>query len=169
MGARSKTLAMMASIGPLAVVGCGGSARTTTDRSQKQAASTASSQTAQLSRSELIARANTVCAHMRTQVRSTAPPHTEQEGIRAFEQAAIYEQAAWAELQKLRPPAALASDWRQLLEDLKTLASDSRTYAAYIRDHNSSGAKTLATSFGPVRQRTAAIVTRDGMSECALS
>lgn len=133
----------------LTVSGCGSSSGTT------------------LSRSEMIAKADTICTHLLEQRKALLNHATRAQFNSRLSQTGNYAQAAAVELSKLKPPADIASDWKQIVENDKKLASDTATLSSYLATHNARGTRLILTSAGTLEQATAGIATRDGFGSCS--
>lgn len=119
-----------------------------------------------LSRSELTAKANAICKRL-NDMRVAINIKTRKDASEAFPRLAASEQTAFAELQELRPPASLASDWRQLTANGAALARDTKRLAAYVAASNNRATKTEASSTGALFEAIHVIAKQDGIDRCA--
>jgi hypothetical protein len=141
-------LAALAAIS-LAVSGCGGS-----------------SKTGPLTRAELIAKADAICARFHTELHAHGSK-TPQELARNVPLLASYEQTAGAELRKLTAPASMANDWKQIVDSVQTLANDTAKVAPYAKENKLQAAQSLISEGQQVQQQALAMAKRDGFNQCA--
>lgn len=133
-----------------AVTGCGGSAGSRTT----------------LTRAELIAKADAICGRV-NQRRELVTIKKPQDFLTLLPAFATYERAAYAEFDKLTPPAALAGGWRELVLQAQTIARDTSTVGVYAKAGRIGAARALLEALNPSQKRMDAIARRDGMGECA--
>jgi hypothetical protein len=134
----------------LAASGCGGSSKASTS----------------LSKAELIAKADTICARVHAQYHANGYSTT-QSIARLAPRVAAYEHAGVAEMRKLSPPASMASDWKQILDAAQRIADDTAKLGQYAKENNVKAEIPLYTADRPRQQQALAIATRDGFKECA--
>ncbi len=79
---------------------------------------------------------------------------------------ATYEHRAIDQLSALKPPAALASDWRQMLAGMQKLADYATRLGPYALSHNVKGIQALDADGKRIRAGLAAIAARDGFTYC---
>jgi hypothetical protein len=120
-----------------------------------------------LTHAELTAQADAACKTLHTQLEALVRSKTSGSTAQAFVQAAAYEQAALTTMEKLNPPADVAADWKQILAGVRTLKDDSTKYSEYTKAGNTSGARVLANSYGPVKHKVKETARRAGIAECA--
>src|ERR1700729_1019990 len=101
-----------------------------------------SSKATPLSKAELIAKADAVCAHVMVQYHANGYTTTQSIVSRAPRVAAA-EQTGVAELRKLTPPASMASDWQQIVENAQTIANDTAKLGQYAKENNLKAATAL--------------------------
>jgi hypothetical protein len=156
----------------LAASGCGGSSKTESTTSAASAttpATTASTKTASgtaLTRAELIAKAEPICARANAELSSTTV-RSGSEFARALPQAAAYERAEATELSKLAPPGTMAVDWEQIVAGIRAFAEDTAKVGEYIQSKNPTAATTLYAAAKKDHEHVAAIFKGDGFKECA--
>jgi hypothetical protein len=156
----------------LAASGCGGSSKTestTTAASTTTPATTAAAKTEagkSLTRTELIAEADTICARLNAK-RAAYPIRTRQDYARVLPLLAAYDRAAAAEMSKLAPPASMANDWKLIVADTQTLADDTSRLSAYIASSNSQAGSALLSAVAKVDQQTLATAKYAGFKDCA--
>jgi hypothetical protein len=162
----------------LAVAGCGGSksSGSTSSASQTtsiQAASTSPTQTATqsrpsgppLSRAELVAKADAICAGVNAK-RASITLRSSQDYTTKLPPLAAYEQAAVARMGTLTPPASMASNWKQMLADSGTIATNTAKVAGYAEAGNHAVTRQLILSSNAAQQRIATIAARYGFKVC---
>lgn len=181
-------LAAPALVLALVVAGCGGSsksssqttpvAQTTSSTSTAQTTPATqtgtSTQTSQVSsgkplgQAELAAAANAICGRIRTHL-SHNRFKTQKEIGAAAPGISAYEHASLLEMEKLVPPASLASDWKQILDGVKTLSSDAATIGVYARADRleTPAGRSMLVVTGQHGTVAASIARRDGMEQCA--
>jgi hypothetical protein len=131
----------------LASVGCGGSSKAVS-----------------LTNAELIAKTNTICARFNVKYHAHGST-TFQDFARNVPLLAQYEHTVAAELRTLRPPASLANDWKQMVDDEQTLANDTSKIVPYAKENKLSAVIPLMTMGQHIQQQLVAIAKRDGFSE----
>jgi hypothetical protein len=139
----------------LAICGCGGSSE-----------SSGSSKT--LTREDLIAKANAICARVNARRASThygALP----EVARVAPQLAAYEQTAATELSKLAPPTSMANDWQQIVSSAQALAGYTFRIGDYARSKKVAAAQPLFGLIQHSHRQLVLTATADGLTECAKS
>lgn len=173
---RLAALALAAAI--LTVSGCGGSSKTsstTTAASTTAPATTASTTTATstktatgppLTRIELIAKAEPICARANAELNSTTIK-SRAELARALPQAAAYDQVEATELSNLVPPASMASDWKQIIAGLQTFGDDTDKAGEDLESGSSEAAGSVYAAAKKGHEQLVAIAKRDGFKQCA--
>ena len=79
---------------------------------------------------------------------------------------AVYEHQAIDRLSSLKPPAALSSDWQQMLAGMQKLADYAARLGPYARSHNVKGIRALDADGKRIREQLTVIATRDGFTYC---
>jgi hypothetical protein len=125
-----------------------------------------SSKSTSLTKSELIAKADAICAHVHHEYH--AHGYTTAASIaRQAPLVAAAEQAGVNEMHKLTPPASMAADWNKVIAGAQTVASDTATLAKYAKEGNRKAMTSLfATGLGS-QQQALAVAARDGFGDCA--
>ena len=139
--------------------GCGG---TTATSPQKSLAADA---TAPLTRATLIAKADAICA--RVNAKRATVTITSTQSYAQLTPLAAYERTASAELATLAPPASMADDWHQILNDSRVLAEVTDRVAPYAQANNLKGAHTLLVVASNAEHQMLLLAKRDGFSSCA--
>jgi hypothetical protein len=142
----------------LAIAGCGGS-------SKSETASTGETGQA-LTRTELIAKADTICRRVSVERASMPKIKSRQDYGRVLPRVAAIEQAAVAELGKLAPPAPIVADWRQIVTADRTLAGDTGVFGQYVASGNTRGARALLRTAIEVQRPMAVTAKHDGLTDC---
>jgi hypothetical protein len=122
-----------------------------------------------LARGVLIARADAICARVRNRLQSNKF-HTQAQISRLGPKIAAYERAAAAELRKLVPPSALASDFEQIVKGTETLASDAALIGKYAKLHQleTIAGRAIVAQSGKHGVVESEIARRDGFVTCAI-
>ncbi len=164
----------------LAASGCGGSSKTETTTSTATTAA-ATGTTAQalppatpaaiapgkpLTRAQLIATADAICASANKKV-DTVNEVTQSQIEHGFPQAAIYESAETEELAKLVPPAEMAHDWAVIVGDFHRYVDYANAAARYADAKNLKAAIPLFKPAEAIHERLNAIAKRDGFKYCS--
>jgi hypothetical protein len=155
--------------------GCGGTAHTSTRRvadsssqgadSTPQASASTTATAPALSRSQLIARADAICARVNTHLAHTTV-HSSRELVQAAPGIAAFERSALAELKRLTPPVALSADWKTMLGGLELLAQATQKYGEYVGANQTGVATGFAQSVQERQRQVAAVAERDGFQSC---
>lgn len=157
--------------GSLSIVGCGGSKITTmaTSTTTTRPASQASGQTQTagrpLSRSELIAKADSICTQVnykREQTKIVKP----QDYSSQLPPLAAAIGAEATELDHLTPEPSLRRQWHEVVASTRTIAADLPQLAKYAEASNTKRARALDAVMSQSQSRIAAITHRLGFKEC---
>lgn len=172
-----KHLAALALAGTaLAAAGCGSSTKDSTTTAAT-VATTAASTTAPatknlvaagtpLSRAQLIAAGDKICAHANA-LHAANLIKSNAQFVPAFLQAAAYDRAEFNELQQLVPPTAMAKAWQQVLVDLQTAAQDTTTVVGYVQKKETKSARSFYDALTAARQKAAKIAHHYGFIACS--
>lgn len=167
----SRPLAALALALAAIAAGCGTSTRTTSStptHATTQPQSVSNHTSGALTRPQLIASANAICAHLNARLAATNTTVGKVQEIgRIAPQVAALERAALAELIQLTPPADLATDWQQVLTDARTIANNMVTFGEYAQANNLKGVNRLLAANQTTERRVAATSKRDGFNHCA--
>lgn len=162
----------------VAISGCGGGSKSSSQASSATDAKTTTSLQAstgptrkgELSRAVLIARADTICTGIRHMLGSNKF-HTQKQIALLGPKIAAYERKAAAELGKLVPPSSLADDWKQIVKGIELLASDAASIGEYAKadrlETPAGHAVVLASGRHGILE--AEIARRDGFVTCAIT
>jgi hypothetical protein len=145
MGHREVTLATL--VAAALATGCGSSSK-------------------QLTRDQLVAKANTICTELNGNLEALSRT-TNNTPSGLFAKAAVYEKTALAGMKQLIPPAALADDWKQIVAGTQTLTDETVTYSNYVKEGKIDQARTVANQYGPVKHEIKDTATSDGITACA--
>ncbi len=166
----------------LGAAGCGGSKKSS---SQTEAATTSASQTQTTTTptststttntvtppggaegTAFVAKADLICHRVNIKRASTRIT-TAATIVRLVPQLAAYERAAYAELGKLTPPAAMVDDWKKLVSAAETYARDSGKVATSLQARNLKLAGSQLASASTAQSHMLAIAKRNGFTDCA--
>jgi len=153
----------------LAAAGCGGSSTAAPSGSAASRTEPTESRTSNDSaaRSRLIAKADAICRRLNREL-AAAPSRLEARQIASSApRNAALERRALAELGRLRPPASLARDWRQIIAYRRTLAEELAELGRYAKAGDVPAMKALGASKKRVHQKLSELATRDGFKDCS--
>ncbi len=173
---RVRTAVIALAATTLAISGCGGSSKTTGTTSaaatgpstttSAATTTTAAESGRPLTRSELIVEANAICAHLNADLKAVNV-HTVAEYGTALPRLAAQEQAGFAELGTLKPPAPMVAEWHRIVTGGETVAGDINRLAGAVASRDGSLARTLNLAGEKARDSIHAIAKRDHFTECA--
>jgi hypothetical protein len=164
----------------LSATGCGGSKGGTNTATSSAAASvattpitSASSQTGAtgngsgkpLSASQLVARADAICARLNTKLGRDVV-HNQPEVARVAPHRAAIEQAALTELSRLLPPASMATDYQQMLAVRHTLIEDTIKLGIDAKAGYAQAERPVYSSSTALVGQMAATAQRNGFKHC---
>jgi hypothetical protein len=144
---RTRLTAVVLTAVTLAMAGCGSSSKP-------------------LTRAELTAKANAICATVTNKLASKKGINSQQDIARVAPELASFEQTALTELGKLVPPAELANDWKEFVAGAQTLAENTAKLGEYAKANHLKEAKSLITSSEKIQQQMVATAKRDGIAAC---
>jgi len=129
-----------------------------------------------LTRAQLIARADPICASASEErakanarlrgATSLSSPQTLATLAETASSVAVYENQGIATLRKLSAPASLARDWRSMLAGLQQLANATAQLGTYAKEKNVKAAEQLLTSTSSTRAQLLVLANRDGFRSC---
>lgn len=119
-----------------------------------------------LTRAQLVSKADKICAQVHDRVRAVGPAKTPQQLSVLAHKLAGFEQQQIESMRKLKPPASLASDWKQMVEGAQEIAEDAGTLSTDLQLKKEKQAGEALKQIGKVEQRLDPIVKRDGFSSC---
>lgn len=164
----------------LAISGCGGSSKTTstatatsasatttgtTTTAAAPASSSESGTTKALTRAELIAKANAICARVKAKG-ATITVTTRQDYVTLLPSLVTYLQTAVAEMSKLTPPASLANDWQTIVADNRTLAETAGQIVTYANANDLKATSAIVSTLKQTGTQLANVTRRDGFTSC---
>lgn len=174
--------ALMLAATTLAVSGCGKSSSTSTQSATSSTAGTTPATTPAtpssttvavapaggqpLTKARLIAKANSICRRANTQ-RDALTARTEPELARILSEGLAYDRGEASALGKLVPPAAMASDWQQLLTNLQAIVEDTKKTIPLLQSGISGNAQPFIQAGKEAQKHVAIIATHDGLTVCA--
>jgi len=164
----------------LAAAGCGGSGSTAASQTAASAATTssqpvssgkekakASSPIKPTSRPPMVIKAEAICAQLSIQLTlAHANSSSAQEIVRHVPQRAAAEQSAVAELAKLKPPASLATAWREILAYRRTLADELIQLVQAAKRNDSAAIRALGASKARVHAQLLVAAQRAKIPYC---
>ncbi|HEV7936503.1 MAG TPA: hypothetical protein VGP18_00580 [Solirubrobacteraceae bacterium] len=179
----------------LALGGCGGSSKTTASTVAATATTTADSTQATsttaagasvpaativrvasgtpLTRAQLIAKGDAICAHVNAEVdkvdtQPNVPASVElREVLEGYPKVARYETTETNELSKLVPPAALAHDWGLIVNDFHRYVQYADALASDAEAKNIKAIGPLIQPAEAVHEKLNAIAAHDGFKSCS--
>lgn len=120
--------------------------------------------TAPLAGAQLIARADPICQAFNAKRAPVSLGSARSAAV--LSALASYEWSAIAALTNLTPPASMASDWRQTLNDLRTIAETTAAVTQYVRSGQPGGIPSLVPVIGEADRKLHALAASDGVTEC---
>jgi hypothetical protein len=164
----------------LATTGCGGSknestatsstavssiATTSVTNASSPTGSTGNGSGKPLSASQLVVKADAICAQLNIELNKDRV-RTEQDIVRVVPHRVTIEQAALAELSKLRPPISLARDYQQMLATRRTLIEDTSRLGSDAAAKDSQAVQVAFSSGTALIRQMAVTARRDGFKYC---
>jgi len=137
----------------LTAAGCGGS--------------TSSNGSKQLTRAELIAKADAICKRANAERAAMPSIRTRSDYAIVLPRVATNNDAAIAELARLTPPASMASDWKQIIASERTLTRYMRTFSKNVASYDIRATRALVHQADSVRQSMIATAQGAGFNDCA--
>jgi hypothetical protein len=163
----------------LATSGCGGSSKTdaptTAAVTTTSSATTAAATTGEpitiasgkpLSRSTWIAKGDKICTRANVKLDSTII-RTKQDFARVLPQAASYDHIEAVELSKLVPPAALADDWKQVVNGFQKFGEETAVGGERAQNNELDVAQSIFITARATQERFTKIAKRDGFKVCS--
>lgn len=119
-----------------------------------------------LTRAQLVSKADRICAQVHHKVHAIGPASTPQQLSRLAHKLAGFEQQQIESMRKLKPPASLASDWKQMVEGAQEIAEGTATLSTDIQLKKEKQVGEALKQIGKVEQRLAPVVAKDGFTSC---
>jgi hypothetical protein len=171
-----RMVALALAMTTLTVAGCGGSSAKSSSTGTKTSAthstitqpSTVPAEAPggrRLTRAELVAKADAVCRRLNKKAGSMSISSL-QDIVRLAPRVSGYYRMAFAELRRLAPPVAMASDWRAIVTDIQPLAGEIMVWAGYARDNDPASVAKVEGNVKAIQQHRFAIARRDGFRDC---
>jgi hypothetical protein len=121
-----------------------------------------------LSKTQLIAKADTICKRLDKEIADASPVGLEPRKIAAVAPPHVAaERVALKELGMLKAPAAMAGDWRQIIAYRRTLAAELAKLGSAARAGDLTTIIALAGSKLHEHKLLSALATRDGFKDCS--
>lgn len=156
--------------------GCGASSKSTSSSKtvSSTAAATASVNTTPatlavgkpLTRTQLIARADPICASTNLQV-GTMSARTGSESLRILPQIVVYYSTEAESLGKLVPPRSLAHDWGQIVNDIQHYSQITNAAVRYAKENQLPTARRLYRQAIKLLEQWPATAKRDSFKHCS--
>lgn len=122
---------------------------------------------APLTRAQLASHANALCTQLQNKVKQIGPAKTTQDLGRLAHKLAGFEQQQLEAMRKLKPPASMASDWKQMVEGAEDIAEAAGTLSTDVQLKKDKAAGEALKQVGNVEQHIKPIVERDGFTSCS--
>jgi hypothetical protein len=119
-----------------------------------------------LTRSQWIAKGDSICARANTRVSSITIVNA-REFARQIPQVALYNRTETGELSRLVPPAPMASDWARILKEYEAYDEYTNRIAQYAQAGNYVSAGPILHIAEKLRAQIAALAKRDGFKQCS--
>lgn len=115
----------------------------------------------------MVVRADAICRRLNTQIEANKQASLSATEIARFApRNAALEKTALKELSKLKPPASIARDWRQVIAYRRTLMEELAKLGRYAKANNTQAIHKLSESKKRVHQKLLTIAKRDGFKDC---
>lgn len=119
-----------------------------------------------LTRAQLVSHANALCTHVHHEVNQAGPSKTPKDFVRLTKRLAGFEQQALESMRSLKPPAALASDWKHMVEGAEEVAESVGTISTDAQLKKEKGEREALEHVVRVEKSISPIVARDGFTSC---
>jgi hypothetical protein len=120
----------------------------------------------QLTRTELIARADLICRRV-NEKRASTTLGSRQAYARLLPQIAAYERAAAAEMRTLTPPASMAKSWKRIVAGIQAVADETSILGEYAIANKLAQADAGSVVAVKTMRRTRTLAGREGFKDCA--
>jgi len=150
----------------LTASGCGESAKSSSHSALAGSSQLEAQTKRPLNRAQLIAQADAICERVNTE-RDSMTIRTRADYARILPQIATYEQTALAEMIKFSPPKSMEEDWKQILNEIRTIAESTAKAGESFQSHHINPPTSLLTSAAAAGQRLSLVAHRDGFKACA--
>jgi hypothetical protein len=174
---RTRLAALALAATTVAVAGCGGSTKSSSQTtassgtppesvSHTDSVAQSKAPTKQLTRAELIARGDEICA--RVNARRNAITIRTPADVALLVPLAAYERTAFDELGNLTPPASMAADWKIIVATAQALAEDTGKAGETAGKTNAqAAAHGPLMAFRQAQQLLSVTAARAGFKDCA--
>jgi uncharacterized membrane protein YccC len=120
-----------------------------------------------LSEGELIARADAICTRVNNEIADVKPVGLNAQRIASVAPAhALIEQTGVNQLERLEPPASMATDWQRIIALRRRLATELDQLANAADSEDMAGIRGFAASKLRVHHQLSALAKRDGFRVC---
>lgn len=119
-----------------------------------------------LTRAQLVRHANALCTQVQVKMKKVGPANTTQELADVADKLAGFEQHQLEAMRKLKPPPAMASDWKHMIEGAEEITKDAGNLSANVQPKKKAAIEEL-NQVGKVEQRISPIAKHDGFKSCS--
>lgn len=180
----ARLLTLVVAVVVVAITGCGGASKSSSDASlstqqktsnsqttdaQPSASSTAttsSSHTKPLTRNELITKADLICRRVNAKRAATRFAHSG-DYARLVPSLAEYQMAAVAAMRALIPPASMESSWNQIVFYAQEFAHSIAEFGRYAKANKLNDIASVSIAGVKAHEQMLAIAKHEGFHDCA--
>jgi hypothetical protein len=119
-----------------------------------------------LTRAQLVRHANALCTQVQMNMTKVGPANTTQELTHVADKLAGFEQHQLEAMRKLKPPPAMASDWKHMIEGAQEFTQDAGNLSTNVQPKKKAAIEEL-NQVGKVEQRISPIAKHDGFKSCS--
>jgi hypothetical protein len=119
-----------------------------------------------LTRVQLVRHANALCTQVQMNMTKVGPANTTQELTHVADKLAGFEQHQLEAMRKLKPPPAMASDWKHMIEGAEEITQDAGNLSTNVQPKKKAAIEEL-NQVGKVEQRISPIAKHDGFKSCS--
>lgn len=119
-----------------------------------------------LTRAQLVRHANALCTQVQVKMKKVGPANTTQELADVAAKLAGFEQHQLEAMHKLKPPPAMASDWKHMIEGAEEITEDAGNLSTNVQPKKKAAIEEL-NQVGKVEQRISPIAKHDGFKSCS--
>jgi hypothetical protein len=119
-----------------------------------------------LTRAQLVKQADAICFQVQKKMKTLGSSNTPKQLAFVARKLAGFQQQELEQMQRLKPPTALASDWKKILEGAEEITENAGTLSTDIQLKKDKQAGEALKQIGATEQRVALVVKRDGLTRC---
>jgi hypothetical protein len=119
-----------------------------------------------LTRAQLVSRADAICTEVHTKMKTAGSASSPKQFVHLARKLAGFQQQELEQMQKLTPPASLASDWKKILESAEEITEHVGTLSTDVETKKDKQASEALKQISAIQQRVAVVVRRDGLTSC---